>query len=85
MIRNKRPFTHIFILMVGLLFFLNACSNLPIIGKKKEKEPEKTATGKTVSIEGMEQVKGVNPPKAETSSTLQKTFHTDPSTQNRKR
>ena len=69
MIRNKKTFIHIFVLIIGLLFSLNACSSLPIIGKKKEKEPEKAATGKTVSIEGMEQVKGVNPPKAETPAT----------------
>ncbi|OGP92634.1 MAG: hypothetical protein A2156_04570 [Deltaproteobacteria bacterium RBG_16_48_10] len=70
MISNRRTLFHIFILMIGFLFSLNACSHLPIIGKKKE--PDKTAAGKTVSIEGMEQAKGVNPPKPETQPPAQK-------------
>ena len=58
-----------FILLVGALFILTACSSLPIIGKKKEKETDKTPSGKTVTIEGMEQIKGVNPPKPETPAS----------------
>ncbi len=66
---KRRVFLPLFILTVGVVFLLNGCSSL---GKKKEKEPEKTPTGKTVSIEGMEQVKGVNPPKSESPTPAQK-------------
>ena len=69
---NRRIFLPLFILTTGVVFFLNGCSSLPIIGKKKEKEDEKTQAGKTVSIEGMEQIKGVNPPKSESPTSAQK-------------
>jgi hypothetical protein len=39
-----------------------------LIGKKKEEKVEKLPPGKTVTVEGMETVKGVNPPKSETPS-----------------
>jgi hypothetical protein len=63
MIQSKKNwFVFPFFLMV-FLFLLTSCSNLPIIGKKEKKSqlPE----GKTVTIEGMESVKGVNPTKEE--------------------
>jgi hypothetical protein len=63
---SKKRLLHLSILMVGILFSLNACSSLPIIGKKKEKE--KAPSGKTITIEGMEQVKGVNTPRSETQT-----------------
>ena len=63
MIQSNKALLHILILTVGVLFSMNACSNLPIIGKKKE--PDKTSAGKTVTIEGMEPIKGVNAPKPE--------------------
>ncbi|OGP62406.1 MAG: hypothetical protein A2169_04340 [Deltaproteobacteria bacterium RBG_13_47_9] len=44
-----------------LLFLLTSCSNLPLIGKKEKTDP--FPGGKTVTIEGMEEIKGVNPPK----------------------
>ena len=59
-------------LPTGILFLLNGCSSLPIIGKKKEKEPDKVPAGKTVSIVGMDQVKGVNPPRSETQTPSKK-------------
>lgn len=75
---NKRLF--VFSIWVGgSLFLLSACSSLPIIGKKKEKEPDKTAAGKTVTIEGMETIKGVNPPKSEPKAPPPKTTPPTPS------
>jgi curli biogenesis system outer membrane secretion channel CsgG len=50
-------------LTTGILFLLNGCSSLPIIGKKKEKEPDKVSAGKTVSIVGMDQVEPQTPSK----------------------
>lgn len=48
-----------------LLFFITSCSNLPLIGKKNKEGDKDVPAGKTVTVEGMEQVKGVNPPKSE--------------------
>ncbi len=60
----------IFFYLTIFLFLLTSCSNLPLIGKKKKEEKvDKVAEGKTVTIEGMEGIKGVNPPKAETPSS----------------
>ncbi len=67
MIRNRKGLLNFFIFFTTLFFFLNSCSNLPLIGKKEEKV-EKTPAGKTVTVEGMETIKGVNPPKTETPS-----------------
>src|SRR4030043_1812078 len=63
MIRNKPDKITILLFVTALLFLLTSCSNLPLIGKKEKKDqlPE----GKTVTVEGMETVKGANPPKAE--------------------
>jgi hypothetical protein len=72
MILSHEKARPILILTIGTLFFLSACSSIPIIGKKKEKEPEKIPAGKTVTIEGMEQIKGVNPPKSEASTSAKK-------------
>lgn len=72
MIQSKRPLLSILILLLGALFFVCACSSLPIIGKKKEKTADKTPQGKTVTVEGMEQLKGVNPPKPEGQSPSRK-------------
>ena len=65
MIRYEKDFLSFFIFFTILFFFINSCSNLPLIGKKEEKV-EKTPAGKTVTVEGMETIKGVNPPKTET-------------------
>jgi hypothetical protein len=64
MIRYKKDCLTIFIFATGLLFLLSSCSNLPLIGKKKEKV-HKLPEVKTVTIEGMENIKGVNPPRPE--------------------
>ena len=65
MIRNRKNLLSIFILFTAVLFLLISCSNIPLIGKKKEDKAEKLSAGKTVTVEGMETAKGVNPPKSE--------------------
>jgi hypothetical protein len=63
-----------------LVFLLTSCnSNIPIIGKKKEEPTAKTSDANTVTVDGMETVKGVNPPKAETSSPAKTPSPTPPS------
>ena len=59
MIRNKGEMLTLSLFLTVFLLFLTSCS----IFKKEKKDqlPE----GKTVSVEGMETVKGKNPPKAE--------------------
>ena len=63
MIPNRKNVSTVLLFVTALLFLLTSCSNLPLIGKKEKKDqlPE----GKTVTVEGMETVKGANPPKAE--------------------
>jgi len=65
-IRNRKNILTILLFVTALLFLLTSCSNLPLIGKKEKKDqlPE----GKTVTVEGMETVKGANLPKAEPPS-----------------
>jgi len=58
--QNKKLIASIFIFLIAFLFNLTSCSS-----QKAEKLPP----GKTVTVEGMETVKGVNPPKSETSSS----------------
>ena len=65
MIRNRKNLLSIFVFFTAVLFLLTSCSNIPLIGKKKEDKAEKLPAGKTVTVEGMETVKGVNPPKSE--------------------
>lgn len=66
MIRNEKGMLSISLFFIVFLFVLTSCSNLPLIGKKEKKGelPE----GKTVTVEGMETVKGTNLPKAEPPS-----------------
>src|SRR4030043_1261954 len=63
MIRNKPDKITLLLFLTAVLFLLTSCSNLPLIGKKEKKDqlPE----GKKVTGEGMETVKGANPPKAQ--------------------
>lgn len=65
MIRNRSFFTGIFVSSTAFLFVLTSCSSLPLIGTKKEEKVEKLPPGRTVTVEGMEPIKGVNPPKSE--------------------
>lgn len=51
-------------LILFLTLFLISCSKIPLIGKKEQK-PERLPEGQTVTIEGMEKIKGVNPPRVE--------------------
>jgi hypothetical protein len=69
MIRNRKNLLFLFVFLTALLFLMTSCSNLPLIGKKKEEKVEKLPPGKTVTVEGMETIKGVNPPKSETPSS----------------
>lgn len=67
--QNKKKIGIIFILLTAFLFTLASCSS-----QKAEKLPP----GKTVTVEGMETVKGVNPPKSETSSSKKPSPPTTP-------
>ena len=67
--QNKKMIGIIFILLTAFLFTLPSCSS-----QKAEKLPP----GKTVTVEGMETVKGVNPPKSETSSSKKPSPPTTP-------
>jgi len=78
MIRNRKNLLFLFVFLTALLFLITSCSNLPLIGKKKEEKVDKLESGKTVTVEGMEKVKGVNPPKAETPSTKKPSIPTTP-------
>jgi curli biogenesis system outer membrane secretion channel CsgG len=64
MIQNKKLMVTFFIFLMAFLFILNSCSVFG--GKKKE---DKASAGKTVTVEGMETIKGVNPTKEETSAS----------------
>lgn len=68
MIRNRKNLLFITLFLTALFFLLASCADIPLIGKKKEEKGDKLPAGKTVTIEGMENVKGVNPPKPETPS-----------------
>ena len=70
MIHKEHPFRNLFALLTGFLFLSTSCSNIPLIGKKGEKA-SKPPEGKTVTVEGMEMVKGVNPSRPETAPAKQ--------------
>jgi hypothetical protein len=63
MIRNKPEKTTLLLFLTVFLLFLTSCSNLPLIGKKEKKD--QLPQGRTITVEGMETVKGANPPNAE--------------------
>ncbi len=63
MIQDKKSILAISIFLIAFVFISNSCS---LFGKKKD---EKIPAGKTVTVEGMETIKGVNPPKQETSAS----------------
>jgi hypothetical protein len=64
MTQNKKFIVTLFIFSTPFFFTLPSCSNL--FGSKKEEKIEKLPATKTVTVEGMETIKGVNPPKSET-------------------
>ncbi len=61
MIEKRKRLLYLCIFFILSVFFLTSCSSIPLIGKKEEKKTEKLPEGKTVKVEGMETVKGVNP------------------------
>jgi hypothetical protein len=78
MIRNRSYLLFIFIFSITFLFILSSCSSLPLIGKKKEPKGDQLPEGKTVTIEGMESIKGINPSKPETPPSPKKPAPTPP-------
>jgi len=78
MIQNKKFIVSILFFSTAFLFALTSCANLPLIGKKKDEKVEKLPAGKTVTVEGMETIKGVNPPQSETSSSKKSSTPTTP-------
>jgi hypothetical protein len=66
MIRDRKKVLAVFVLLTAFFFLLTSCANIPLIGKKKEEKTDKFPEWKTVTIEGMENIKGVNPSKPET-------------------
>jgi hypothetical protein len=66
MVQKRGYFLGVFLPLTVFLFLLTSCANLPLIGKKKEEKVDKFPEAKTVTVEGMEEIKGVNPPKRET-------------------
>src|SRR3972149_7989814 len=76
--RNKSFFIPIFVFSTAFLFIFASCSNLPLIGTKKDEKVEKLPEGRTVTVEGMETIKGVNPPKSETPSSKKPSAPTMP-------
>jgi hypothetical protein len=69
MTRLKKDCFIVLILITALCFLLVSCSSIPFIGKKKQDKGDKLPEGETVRIEGMENVKGLNPPKTETPTS----------------
>lgn len=61
---KRRSAPRIFLFSTAALFFLTSCSGSSLFGKKEEKK-EKPSEGTTVTVDGMETVKGSNPPKAD--------------------
>jgi hypothetical protein len=78
MVQKKGYFLGVFLPLTAFLFLLTSCSNLPLIGKKKEEKVDRFPEAKTVTVEGMETVRGTNPPKAKPPSS-KKPFPQPPS------
>lgn len=78
MIQNKKFTAGIFVFSIASLFALTSCSDFPLFGKGKEEKIEKFPEGKTVTVEGMETIKGVNPPKSDTPPAQKPSTPTPP-------
>ncbi len=63
MTQSKKSIIAIFIFSTAILFILTSCSGL--FGSKKDEKIVKLPEGRTVTVEGMETIKGVNAPKPE--------------------
>ena len=69
MARHGKDWLRIFVYAIALLFLLSSCSHIPFIGKKKEEKVDKFPEGETVTVEGIDKVKGINPPKPESPTS----------------
>ena len=69
MFRKRKNLFLMLIFITALSFLLSACS---LFGKKKTTKDDVPAEGRTVKIESMETIKGVNPPTSEDSSPPKK-------------
>ncbi|MGO8987832.1 MAG: hypothetical protein ACLQGU_18010 [bacterium] len=78
MAQDKKLIVGIFVLSMASLFVLTSCSSFPLFGTKKEEKIEKLPEGRTVTVEGMETIKGVNPSKSETPPTKKPSTPTPP-------
>jgi len=67
---NRKNILISFAFFTIFLFLLSSCANLPLIGKKKEQKDEKIPEWKIVTVEGMENIKGVNPPRQQASPPI---------------
>ena len=73
MMSHRKKRLDCLLIVILFVFLLTSCnSNIPIIGKKKEEPIAKTSDASTVTVDGMETVKGVNQPKPETSPPSKK-------------
>ena len=77
MTRERKNLSYVVLLAIMLCLLLSACSNIPFFGKKEEKKD--VSQGKTVGVEGMETVKGVNPPATDTGPAARKPASPPPS------
>jgi hypothetical protein len=76
MTENKKFIVTIFIISTAFLFTLASCFNL--FGSKKDEKVAKLPEGKTVTVEGMETIKGMNPPESKPSSSKKPATPTPP-------
>lgn len=76
MIQNGKFIVAIFIFSTAMLFTLTSCSGL--FGSKKDEKIVKLPEGRTVTVEGMETIKGVNPAKPETPPSKKPSTPTPP-------
>lgn len=70
MIRSRKSVFHTIALFAFLSFLLTSCSGLPLIGKKTK--TSEVSDGKTVSMDQLENIKGVNPPKQDAPAAQKK-------------
>lgn len=69
MIEKRKNFLSLFVLLTAISFFTTSCANFSLFGEKKDEKIVKLPEGRTVTVEGMETIKGVNPPKSEAPSS----------------
>jgi len=69
---HNKGLLNIVTFVLVLSFLVASCSSIPLFGKKKEEKKEPPSDVKTVNIEELESIKGVNPPKPGTPLPSQK-------------